>query len=69
MFGPQFSDTFANATDAKGHYFYDRDPKHFRTILNFLRDGSAALPDGRCGKLELLAEATYFCVQPLVDQV
>ena len=42
--------------------------KHFGTVLNYLRDGSAPLPEQRQELEELLAEAKYFLVSELVAQ-
>jgi BTB/POZ domain-containing adapter for CUL3-mediated RhoA degradation protein len=43
----------------------DRCGKHFGIILNFLRDGSAPLPESPRETAELLAEAKYYCVAEL----
>ncbi|KAF1767450.1 hypothetical protein GCK72_007409 [Caenorhabditis remanei] len=40
--------------------FYDRDPKHFRLILNFLRDGKVGLPDSDKEVEEILEEAKFY---------
>ncbi|VEL14975.1 unnamed protein product, partial [Protopolystoma xenopodis] len=48
-----------------GWVLIDRSGKHFGTILNYLRDGSAALPDSRQDLEELLAEARFFCIEGL----
>lgn len=37
-------------------------------ILNFLRDGRCALPDTAREVKELLAECSYFLLEPLVEQ-
>jgi hypothetical protein len=50
----------------------DRDGRHFHDILNFLRDGSFSYPeDGADFKylLELRAEAEYYCLNALVEQI
>lgn len=45
----------------------DRCGKHFGTILNFLRDGVAPLPEAQKGLAELLAEAKYYCISDLAE--
>lgn len=48
--------------------FIDRDPQHFKTILNWLRDNNpAVLPDAQHDRQGLLAEAQYYCLSPLVS--
>ena len=42
--------------------------KHFGTVLNYLRDGTAPLPEQRQELEELVAEAKYFLVSELVAQ-
>ncbi|CAA84696.2 BTB domain-containing protein [Caenorhabditis elegans] len=51
----------------EGSVFIDRDSKHFRLILNFLRDGQIALPDSDREVREVLAEASYFLLDPLIE--
>ncbi len=46
----------------QGRVFVDRDPKHFRLILNFLRDGTAALPSDPIELQEIKQEAEFFQV-------
>lgn len=53
----------ANVTrDAKGRYFIDRDGVLFRYVLDFLRDGAIALPDGFREGQRLRAEAGHFAL-------
>ncbi|EFP09823.1 hypothetical protein CRE_21330 [Caenorhabditis remanei] len=40
--------------------FFDRDPEHFRLILNFLRDGKVNLPDSDKEVEEILEEAKFY---------
>ena len=49
----------------QGRVFIDRDPKHFRIILNYLRDGTCALPADEAGILELLQEVEFYQVKLL----
>ncbi|KAF1762206.1 hypothetical protein GCK72_010468 [Caenorhabditis remanei] len=53
--------------DDEGCIFIDRDSQHFRLILNFLRDGQMALPDSDREVKEVLAEARYFLLDPLIE--
>ena len=46
----------------QGRVFLDRDPKHFRLILNFLRDGEVSLPSCQLELQELLQEAQFYQV-------
>lgn len=50
---------------SSGWILIDRCGKHFGIILNFLRDGSAPLPESPREIAELLAEAKYYCVAEL----
>ena len=52
-----------------GWILIDRNGQYFGYILNFLRDGTVALPDSRRELMELLQEAKYFLVQDLVKLV
>ena len=49
-------------------YNYSSTRKHFGTVLNYLRDGTAPLPEQRQELEELLAEAKYFLVSELAAQ-
>lgn len=46
-----------------------RDPRHFPTILSFMRDGAAPVPTTRDDRLTLRAEAAYFGWLPLVAEM
>eukprot|EP01083_Nonionella_stella_P088489 246630_1 len=75
MLSAMFSGRFKIERDENGSIFIDRDPTHFRHILNFLRDGIDYLKHG--GLLqqpdaivnELLQEAKYYNIRPLVDYI
>lgn len=60
MLSAMFSGRHAMAHESKtGYVFIDRDGKHFRHILNWLRDGIApTLSDPDCS--ELLRETDYY---------
>jgi len=56
--------------DRDGRIFIDRDPTHFRWILNYLRDGYlVTLPGTLQEKLELLQEARCFRLVGLVQTI
>ena len=50
----------------QGRVFLDRDPKHFRLILNYLRDGEVCLPACPQELQEILQEALFYQVCGLV---
>ena len=52
-----------------GSYFFDRDPTHFRYILNYLRTGVVYEPDSELEKRQLLLEAKYYNVSEIVRQL
>nr|XP_027067976.1 FH protein interacting protein FIP2-like isoform X1 [Coffea arabica] len=59
--------TLSHESD-KGYVFVDRDGKHFRHILNWLRDGAVPmLKDSEY--LELLREAEYYQLLGLIDGI
>lgn len=43
-----------------GSIFIDRDGKHFRLLLNFLRSGRIILPTDEIERRELLIEAEFY---------
>uniref|UniRef100_A0A7S1GBW9 BTB domain-containing protein n=1 Tax=Bicosoecida sp. CB-2014 TaxID=1486930 RepID=A0A7S1GBW9_9STRA len=55
--------------DTTGAYFIDRDPKHFRFILNFLRDGDVDLPEDDTQLKQLLREAYFYQVAELIKLI
>ncbi|KAK9906838.1 hypothetical protein WJX75_008901 [Coccomyxa subellipsoidea] len=72
LFNAMFSGRHALQPDENGCFFLDRDGRHFHDILNFLRDGTFSYPeDGADFKylLELRAEAEYYCLSSLVEQI
>ena len=69
IFNAIFQGKFGVGVDDENGYFFDRDPRLFRHILNFLRDGRVYLnnthiPDEDIE--ELLLEAHYYQVAPLI---
>lgn len=65
----RFDDTFFTAMlsgrhavlrEPDGSIFIDRDPTHFRAIINFMRDGTLRLPKGAEEKAALVAELRFY---------
>lgn len=50
---------------ADGSYFIDRDPTHFRIVLNFLRTGVAITPEDPVARAEAAAEADFYILPTL----
>ena len=48
----------------QGRVFVDRDPRWFRLVLNFLRDGGCELPESSVDRRELMREADYYQASP-----
>lgn len=69
MLYAMFSNRYPTKKDSNGGHFIDRDGKHFRYILNFLRDGSVDLPEDQATLLQILREAKYYQVEGLVRVV
>eukprot|EP00276_Gloeochaete_wittrockiana_P009449 CAMPEP_0184663258 /NCGR_PEP_ID=MMETSP0308-20130426/47297_1 /TAXON_ID=38269 /ORGANISM="Gloeochaete witrockiana, Strain SAG 46.84" /LENGTH=220 /DNA_ID=CAMNT_0027105863 /DNA_START=113 /DNA_END=772 /DNA_ORIENTATION=- len=68
--GSMFSGRFSPESlekDRDGNYFIDRDGTHFRYVLNFLRDGVVTLPSLPSHRKELLSEAEFYQVTPLIN--
>ena len=66
MLSAMFSGRTPIKPDEKGMIFIDRDGKHFNRILNFLRDGTIALPETNVEIMELKNEAQFYCIDGLV---
>lgn len=70
MFSKVFSDSNSLVKqNSRGQYFFDRDPTHFRIILNFLRTSKIVLPESKCELQELLLETEFYALDPLKDAV
>lgn len=69
MLAAMFSGRHTVSRDSdKGYIFLDRDGKHFRHVLNWLRDGVIpSLKEHEYG--ELLREAEYFQLLGLIDEI
>ncbi|KAI1710742.1 BTB/POZ domain-containing protein [Ditylenchus destructor] len=55
--------------DDTGAILIDRSYEHFDTILNFFRSGVVNLDRNEKAMKELLSEADFYNIQPLVDQI
>lgn len=53
--------------DDSGCIFIDRDAKHFRSILNYLRDGDIDFPDSEKELREILKEAQFYQLEGLIE--
>ena len=56
-------------TTEDGSFFIDRDGTYFRFILNYLRDGELILPEGATFLAELEAEARFYQVQGILNEL
>jgi hypothetical protein len=55
--------------DEQGRYFIDRDGTHFRSILNYVRDGQLRLPDTKNELQELFREAQFYQIDRLSNEI
>ena len=69
MLETMFSGKFDTQPSEDGSFFIDRDGTHFRFILNYLRDGKLILPEGATFHKELEAEATFYQIQGILDEL
>ena len=69
MLAAMFSSRHEVQTTEDGSFFIDRDGTYFRFILNYLRNGELILPDGATFLAELEAEARFYQVQGLLDEL
>lgn len=77
MLGVMFSGRHALNRQPDGSVFIDRDPTHFRFVLNFLRDGALALPQrlqtpspaADALRHELLMEARFYQIASMVAEL
>ena len=64
-----FSGRFEMTPRKDGTFFIDRDPTHFRYILNYLRTGKITTPRDPGAREELLLEADFFNIGPLIEEL
>ena len=69
MLAAMFSGKFEMKPSEDGAFFIDRDGTHFRFILNYLRNGELILPEGATFLKELEAEANFYQIQGIVDEL
>ena len=69
MLAAMFSGRHEVETTEDGSFFIDRDGTYFRFILNYLRNGELILPEGVTFLAELEAEAKFYQVQGLLDEL
>jgi len=69
MLRAMFSGRMDVLTDADGWVLIDRCGKHFGTILNYLRDGTISMSEGKTELRELLTECKFYCLEQLTHEV
>ena len=69
MLAAMFSGKFEMKPSEDGSFFIDRDGTHFRFILNYLRNGELILPEGVTFLKELEAEAKFYQIQGILDEL
>ena len=69
MLAAMFSGKFEMKANEDGAFFIDRDGTHFWFILNYLRNGELILPDGATFLKELEAEAKFYQIQGILDEL
>ena len=69
MLAAMFSGRHEVQTTEDGSFFIDRDGTNFRFILNYLRNGELILPDGATFLKELEAEAKFYQLQGILDEL
>ena len=69
MLAAMFSGKFEMKPSEDGTFFIDRDGTHFRFILNYLRNGELILPEGATCHKELEAEAKFYQLQGILDEL
>ncbi|KAL6066734.1 BTB/POZ domain-containing protein KCTD3 [Balamuthia mandrillaris] len=69
FFAVMFSGAWTAQADENGCYFIDRDPKHFRVILNYLRTGEVVLPQDPEAVAELLKEVEFYQLSSLWQEI
>jgi len=69
MLRAMFSGRLEVLTDHNGWVLIDRCGKHFGRILNYLRDGTVEMPEGKGELKELLTECKFYCLEELCVEV
>ena len=60
---------FEQKPQEDGAFFIDRDGRHFRSILNYLRTMELSFPEGETAFRELQAEAQFYQIQGILDKL
>ena len=63
------SGRFEQKPEEDGAFFIDRDGRHFRSILNYLRTMELSFPEGETAFRELQAEAQFYQIQGILDKL
>ena len=63
------SERFEQKPEEDGAFFIDRDGRHFRSILNYLRTTELSFPEGETAFRELQAEAQFYQIQGILDKL
>jgi len=58
-----------SAKDDEGYYFIDRDGQFFPPILTFLRTDDISINPHVCTREDVLREAKFFLIAPLIDRL
>ena len=69
MLAAMFSGRHKQETTGDGSFFIDRDGTHFRFLVNYLRNGELILPEGATFLKELEAEAKFYQLQGILDEL
>ena len=69
MLHAMFSGRFETKPSEDGSYFIDRDGTHFRYILNYLRTGELIVPEDKIIQREILAEAKFYQVEGIINDM
>eukprot|EP00794_Sanderia_malayensis_P014163 gene14163-15642_t len=69
MLEAMFSGRMEVLADNEGWILVDRSGKHFGTILNYLRDGTVPLPEGKQDLEEFLAETKFYLLEELSNEI
>ena len=69
MLAAMFSGRHEVQTTEDGSFFIDRDGTYFRFLLNYLRNGELILPDGATFLKQLEAEAKFYQLQGILDEL
>eukprot|EP00440_Ansanella_granifera_P071345 gb/GFBE01077431.1/.p1 GENE.gb/GFBE01077431.1/~~gb/GFBE01077431.1/.p1 ORF type:complete len:202 (+),score=24.43 gb/GFBE01077431.1/:1-606(+) len=69
MLSSMFSGQWKVARDDQGRCFIDRDGSLFSYVLNFLRDSTLELPSDFSQFGQLMKEAEFYQIQPLIEAI